>query len=187
MTTTSDTVLAEVSEGVATVTLNKPEKLNAFDYLMAEELVSVLEKVAADPGARCVVVTGAGRGFCAGGEDPFAPALQVLGHRAFLGRLQQLELAHAGLDHQAPGAQQPRRILAHPLGAQEIAEGIGGGGAVAHGKLCPVYALEPFDFAQDRHCGLLEVSATDGHRLAQIALKHVRWHIHFSFKCLQPM
>ncbi len=68
MTTTSEPVLVETGDRVAVVTLNKPEKLNAFDYVMAEKIVEVLEGLAADPQVRCVVVTGAGRGFCAGGD-----------------------------------------------------------------------------------------------------------------------
>ncbi|HEU4759362.1 MAG TPA: enoyl-CoA hydratase [Dehalococcoidia bacterium] len=68
MTTASEPVLLETAERVAIVTLNRPEKLNAFDYEMAEKLLTALEQAAADPQVRCVVLTGAGRGFCAGGD-----------------------------------------------------------------------------------------------------------------------
>ncbi len=68
MTTTSELVLLETAERVATVTLNRPQKLNAFDYAMAEKMLAALEQAAGDQQVRCVVVTGAGRGFCAGGD-----------------------------------------------------------------------------------------------------------------------
>lgn len=61
-------ILIDVADAVATITLNRPEKLNAFGGTMREELVSALDRVAADDGVRCVVLTGAGRGFCSGGD-----------------------------------------------------------------------------------------------------------------------
>jgi 2-(1,2-epoxy-1,2-dihydrophenyl)acetyl-CoA isomerase len=62
----SDTVLISASEGVATVTLNRPEALNSLTLELKETLLEALRQVAADPAARAVVLTGAGRGFCAG-------------------------------------------------------------------------------------------------------------------------
>lgn len=64
----SDLVLLDVRDGVATLTLNRPEKLNAFAADMRERLGEALDRVASDPGARVLVVTGAGRAFCAGGD-----------------------------------------------------------------------------------------------------------------------
>lgn len=64
----SDTVLYDVAEGVATITLNRPESLNAMNPEMLATMFQVGEKAAADPGVRCVVVTGAGRAFSAGGD-----------------------------------------------------------------------------------------------------------------------
>ena len=64
----SDLVLLDVREGVATLTLNRPEKLNAFAADMRERLGEALDRVAADPAAKVLVVTGAGRAFCAGGD-----------------------------------------------------------------------------------------------------------------------
>lgn len=60
------TVLAEFSDGVARITLNRPDKLNAFNELMHAELVHVLDRVELDRAIRVVLITGAGRGFCAG-------------------------------------------------------------------------------------------------------------------------
>jgi enoyl-CoA hydratase/carnithine racemase len=62
------TLRYEVAEGVATVTLNRPDKLNAVDTVMLEELLEVLERADADDGVRALIVTGAGRAFCAGAD-----------------------------------------------------------------------------------------------------------------------
>ena len=59
-------VLSALSDGVLTVTLNRPDVLNSFDRAMAAALQAVLAAAAADAGVRAVVLTGAGRGFCAG-------------------------------------------------------------------------------------------------------------------------
>ena len=64
----TEPVLLEVSEGVATVTLNRPEALNALSDDMMAALVEVMARVEADPAARCVVVRGAGDHFMAGGD-----------------------------------------------------------------------------------------------------------------------
>jgi enoyl-CoA hydratase/carnithine racemase len=56
----------DTSAGILTVTLNRPDKLNAFTHQMADELVEVFTGVNHDDTVRAVVVTGAGRGFCAG-------------------------------------------------------------------------------------------------------------------------
>lgn len=58
----------ETRDGVATITLNRPEVLNAFDDQLGHEFLSVVRKAAADEEARCIVITGAGRAFCSG-ED----------------------------------------------------------------------------------------------------------------------
>lgn len=61
-------ILLHTSGGIATVTLNRPEKLNAFAGTMREDLVDMLEQVSHDEAVRVVVLTGAGRAFCAGGD-----------------------------------------------------------------------------------------------------------------------
>ena len=63
-----ETLLYEVSDGVATVTLNRPEVLNAFSTPMQRELAAVILRLADDDAVRAVVLTGAGRAFCAGGD-----------------------------------------------------------------------------------------------------------------------
>jgi enoyl-CoA hydratase/carnithine racemase len=61
-------ILYAASEGVATITLNRPERLNAWTGVMAGELRAALEAADADPAVRAIVLTGAGRGFCAGAD-----------------------------------------------------------------------------------------------------------------------
>ncbi|HSS11976.1 MAG TPA: enoyl-CoA hydratase-related protein [Acidimicrobiales bacterium] len=61
-------VRADVADGIAVVTLDRPDRLNAFDLEMVQNLLSKLETLAADDSVRVVVLTGAGRGFCAGGD-----------------------------------------------------------------------------------------------------------------------
>jgi enoyl-CoA hydratase/carnithine racemase len=55
-----------VEEGIATVTLSRPEKLNAFSYRMIDEVLDVLDRIDADDDVRAVIFTGAGRAFSAG-------------------------------------------------------------------------------------------------------------------------
>jgi 2-(1,2-epoxy-1,2-dihydrophenyl)acetyl-CoA isomerase len=63
---TYENVLFEVVDGVATITLNRPDKLNAYTTEMGEEVVDAFRAVRGDEAVRAVVLTGAGRGFCAG-------------------------------------------------------------------------------------------------------------------------
>src|SRR6185369_7869340 len=64
----SDEVLVAVEAGVATVTFNRPDRLNAVTPTMATAYAQTLLALDDDPGVRVVVVTGAGRGFCAGAD-----------------------------------------------------------------------------------------------------------------------
>jgi 2-(1,2-epoxy-1,2-dihydrophenyl)acetyl-CoA isomerase len=64
---------------VATITLNRPDKLNAFTGAMREDLLEALRAAAGDPNVRAVVLTGAGRAFCAGGDVEFMSGLQKSG------------------------------------------------------------------------------------------------------------
>jgi enoyl-CoA hydratase len=59
-------VLLEREQGIATVTLNRPEKMNALNAALRDELTRVFKEVAQDPELRVLVLTGAGRAFCAG-------------------------------------------------------------------------------------------------------------------------
>jgi 2-(1,2-epoxy-1,2-dihydrophenyl)acetyl-CoA isomerase len=64
----SDHLLVEISQRVATLKLNRPEKLNALSAEMVTKAIATLELLANDPSIGCIVVTGAERGFCAGGD-----------------------------------------------------------------------------------------------------------------------
>src|SRR5579885_399970 len=62
----SDYLLVERREGYHRLTLNRPEKMNALTAEMLESLLAALDRAASDPKCRAVLLTGAGRGFCAG-------------------------------------------------------------------------------------------------------------------------
>ena len=64
----TDTVRFEVSGPVATITLNRPDRLNAMTEELIGGVLACLEQASADDAIRAVVLTGAGRGFCAGGD-----------------------------------------------------------------------------------------------------------------------
>ena len=63
---TYNTIIAEVSERILTLTLNRPEQLNAFTIEMAHELVTAFNHASDDDSVGAIVVTGSGRAFCAG-------------------------------------------------------------------------------------------------------------------------
>lgn len=62
------TLRYEVQDGIATITLQRPDQLNAFTALMCDELIAVFDRTDADDAVRAVIVTGAGRAFCAGAD-----------------------------------------------------------------------------------------------------------------------
>ncbi len=61
-------LLFDVADGLATITLHRPEKLNAFTVTMMKELIDAFDRTDADDAVRAVIVTGAGRAFCAGAD-----------------------------------------------------------------------------------------------------------------------
>jgi enoyl-CoA hydratase/carnithine racemase len=61
-------ILTDLSERILTITLNRPERLNAWTPTMAAELITAFDRADADDEVRAVIVTGAGRGFCAGAD-----------------------------------------------------------------------------------------------------------------------
>jgi 2-(1,2-epoxy-1,2-dihydrophenyl)acetyl-CoA isomerase len=64
----SSTVIYEVKDGIATITLNRPERLNTMNFELLEAALEAFETAASDESAKVVILTGAGRGFCAGGD-----------------------------------------------------------------------------------------------------------------------
>jgi enoyl-CoA hydratase/carnithine racemase len=65
---TFETILYDVEDGIATITLNRPDKLNAFTTGMMHDMIAAFDATDADDDVRVVIVTGAGRGFCAGAD-----------------------------------------------------------------------------------------------------------------------
>jgi len=63
-----ETVLYDVAERICTITLNRPDKLNAWTRQMHLDLKDAMQKAGADPDVRAIILTGAGRGFCAGAD-----------------------------------------------------------------------------------------------------------------------
>jgi enoyl-CoA hydratase/carnithine racemase len=63
-----ETLLYDAADGILTLTLNRPDKLNAFTNTMAQELIDAFDRADADDAIRAIIVTGAGRGFCAGAD-----------------------------------------------------------------------------------------------------------------------
>mgnify|MGYP000415728436 CR=1 FL=1 len=85
------TILIEKREGIATVTLNRPEVLNAVDEVMHRELTQLWPELGSDPAVKAVIITGAGRAFSAGGDIRFLQAV----HGSFL---KQQHLRREALD-----------------------------------------------------------------------------------------
>lgn len=63
-----ETLLYAVEDGVATITLNRPEKMNAFTTRMRDDLIAAFDATDADDAVRAVIVTGSGKAFCAGAD-----------------------------------------------------------------------------------------------------------------------
>jgi 2-(1,2-epoxy-1,2-dihydrophenyl)acetyl-CoA isomerase len=72
-------IRSETDDFITTITLDRPEKLNAFSGTMREELLEALRAAAGDDDCRAVVITGAGRAFCAGGDVEYMSGLQKNG------------------------------------------------------------------------------------------------------------
>jgi 2-(1,2-epoxy-1,2-dihydrophenyl)acetyl-CoA isomerase len=97
-----ENILYEVSEAIATITLNRPEKRNAYTPEMGDEVCDAFAKLRADDTVRAAILTGAGKGFCAGVDLDRLKALQAgasagkgpsLGEDAFVTELPQQLLA----------------------------------------------------------------------------------------------
>lgn len=116
----------QLQDGIATLTLNRPDKRNAMSDDMRTEFIHALERVSADKAIRALVLTGAGKGFCAGGDIAgmerrmSAPAGEI----AFNGWHRQQRVHHA----QALLHTMPKPVIAAVNGA---ASGLGADTALA--------------------------------------------------------
>ena len=134
------TILYETANGVAKITLNRPETLNAFNDLMIEETTNAFKQAGRDAAVRCVVLTGSGRGFCSGQD---LADTQERGDSFSIGGIDDDEgpvdgcLRRADVLAPAPGRFDPDGFAA-PSGGGEIAaikvvDGQGRPMAPAHG------------------------------------------------------
>ncbi len=97
-------VLVDNSGGVRTITLNRPDRLNALTDSIMATLADAVADAARDPAVGCVVVTGAGRGFCSGGDlkgeraavevSPERGGRVEQGHAQLLGHMETVRLLH---------------------------------------------------------------------------------------------
>ena len=93
----TDAVLYEVRDRIAVITFNRPDRLNAWSPDLHNAYFESLDRAAADPDVRVIVVTGAGRGWCAGAD---MDVLQGIGRRG-------------GTEEEAPVSEQPHKDWAH--------------------------------------------------------------------------
>ncbi|MGQ0620724.1 MAG: enoyl-CoA hydratase-related protein [Panacagrimonas sp.] len=115
-----ENILFQSDNGIARITLNRPDRLNSFTMAMHEELRDALSKVKADKTARVLLMTGAGRGFCAG---------QDLSDRAVAPRQRHGAVSEASVGAGAAGSPASRT----PLPTQDTVSA-GGGKAVDLGE-----------------------------------------------------
>src|SRR5208282_3040816 len=88
----------EVADQVATITLNRPDKLNAWTATMEREVRSAVENAERDEDVRVIVLTGAGRGFCAGADMSLLNAVATQGlDEDVARRIQSIGAAQDGL------------------------------------------------------------------------------------------
>lgn len=117
------TVLLAQEGDIARVTLNRPDKLNSFNVQMHEQLRAALDRVQAEGSARVLLLTGAGRGFCAG---------QDLGDRAVAAGDEPVDLGHTVTTYYAPLVKQLRQLpLPVVCAVNGVAAGAGANVALA--------------------------------------------------------
>ena len=127
----------DVTDGVATLTLNRPERLNSFTVAMHGEVRAALDEIANDRSIRCFVLTGAGRGFCAG---------QDLSDRAVAPEANGVDLGFSIENYYKPLLQR-LRMLAMPTIA--AVNGVAAGAGANIPFACDlVYAAQSASFIQ---------------------------------------
>ncbi len=102
-----ENVLVSIQDGIATITLNRPDKLNAFAGTMREEIARAVREMAEDESVRVLVLTGAGRAFCAGADiDYMQELMEKQDTKGFSG------LVHAGRQAIMAVRQTPKPVIA---------------------------------------------------------------------------
>jgi 2-(1,2-epoxy-1,2-dihydrophenyl)acetyl-CoA isomerase len=88
----SDEIILEKKEGVAVLTLNRPERFNSFTTSMYEEFPLIVDRLKRDDEVKVVILTGAGKGFCAGSDvsDRLGKRLEAGGEKSRFENLQQV-------------------------------------------------------------------------------------------------
>src|ERR1700728_2277967 len=125
----NDRVTIEITEGVAEVTLNRPDKLNALDRAKFESIIAAGERLSRTAGVRAVVLTGAGKGFCAGLDKETFASLVAKGAPA-LGDLTKRTHGIANAFQQAAYVWRPLPV---PVIAAIHGVALGGGFQIALG------------------------------------------------------
>lgn len=121
----SDHIQISVAGGVGRIRLNRPEKLNAFTGSMREDLLGALQAAGADPGVRLVVLSGAGRGFCAGGDVRDMVQMRAAGNSP-----------QRVLELMSTGAQIVREILSMKKLVVALVDGVAAGAGAALACAC---------------------------------------------------
>jgi 2-(1,2-epoxy-1,2-dihydrophenyl)acetyl-CoA isomerase len=134
-----DNILFESAAGIARLTLNRPDKLNSFNTAMHGEVRDALERVKAEKGLRVLVLSGAGRGFCAG---------QDLADRAVAPGAEPVDLGESVEKHYAPLV---RTLRALPLPVVCAVNGVAAGAGANLALACDIVIaaksatfIEPF-------------------------------------------
>ncbi len=129
-TTSDERVTVEIADGVAEVTLNRPDKLNALDPAMFEAIIAAGERLARTAGLRAVVLAGAGKGFCAGLDKETFASMLAEGASGTLGDL--TKRTH-GIANAFQRAAYVWRTLSVPVIAAIHGVALGGGFQIALG------------------------------------------------------
>lgn len=137
MKTDFESISVDVVDSVATLTLNRPERLNSFTVAMHGEVRAALDAIAAKPAIRCLVLTGAGRGFCAG---------QDLSDRAVAPDAEGVDLGASIENYYKPMLQ---RLRALPMPTIAAVNGVAAGAGANIPFACDlVYAARSASFVQ---------------------------------------
>ena len=137
MVSNFESIRVDVTDSVATLTLHRPERLNSFTVAMHGEVRAALDAIAADRAIRCLVLTGAGRGFCAG---------QDLSDRAVAPDAEGVDLGASIESYYKPMLQ---RLRALPMPTIAAVNGVAAGAGANIPFACDlVYAAQSASFIQ---------------------------------------